>query len=112
MSESTSTAVVVGTAALAAFATWWLASDDGVAGAGFERFEATVDPASNDGSRACVTPVDRAVEERFGGAVCGPVFEAPGLRTTAGQRVQVEWYWNQLPDGESVDALTLSPSNP
>jgi hypothetical protein len=90
---------------------WTLARRDGGARApGLTAFDAVVDSVDPDGLHACVSALDPAALERFGGSVCGRVFGAADVEVAPLRRVHVEWFSVVTrADDESVQALVLTP---
>ncbi len=88
---------------------WTLAqSQVGPQTPGFVAFEARVDSLEPDGLRACLSPLDPTLLERYG-QICGRIYLDDGLEVASSQRVHVGWFSVVTREGsESVEAMVLS----
>lgn len=89
---------------------WTLAQGQGGPEApGFVEFDARVDSLEPDGLRACVSPLDPTLLERYG-QICGRIYLDVGLEVAPSQRVHVGWFSTVTrEEAESVEAMVLSP---
>ncbi len=89
---------------------WALAqSHAGPEAPGFVELDARVDSVEPDGLRACVSPLDPTLLERYG-QICGRIYRDPGVDVASSQRMHVGWFSVVTREGsESVEAMVLSP---